>query len=177
MYRKKYSTYTVDPWSTRIWTVSCCIILPMTPIVLLHLTACWTQGRQGVNGKLEENSRGCRDCRHVYSLLTGTCSLSSHRHAVFSCGWPGGHSHNAASRAFQVELIYVFRTKVARGQRVHRDVHAQCSECSQLSRHRGFTARGVRVRGRGRESLTVPSWLICSPLHTPWVYLHADFEK
>ena len=33
-------------------------------------------------------------------------------------------------RAFQVELIYVFRTKVARGQRVHRDMHAQCSECS-----------------------------------------------
>ena len=31
------------------------------------------------------------------------------------------------------------------------------AECSQLLHHHVFTARGVRVRGRGRESLTVPS--------------------
>ena len=37
----------------------------------------------------------------------------SSRHAVFSHNRPREHSHNAASRAFQVKLIYVYRTNEA----------------------------------------------------------------
>ena len=56
--------------------------------------------------RLEENLRSCRNCRHIYSLLSDTAAVtvfspgwqSSHisRQAVFSCCWPNGHSRDAA---------------------------------------------------------------------------------
>ena len=45
-------------------------------------------------GKLEENSRSCRNCRHVYSLQIDA----------------------AAKGVSQVGLVYIYRTKVAHGQ-------------------------------------------------------------
>ena len=56
--------------------------------------------------RLEENSRSCRNCRHIYSHLVDTAAItvfspgwhSSHisRQAVFSRGLPNGHSCDAA---------------------------------------------------------------------------------
>lgn len=137
--------------SYQLQQLSCCISLLAEPG-----DKEWVEAGRKLKGL-----GGTADMFTLSSLIIS--SLSSHRHAAFSCGWPSGHSYNAASRAFRVELIYVFRTKVARGQRVHVTC-TRSAECSQLVlyTHHVFTARGVRVRGRGRESLTVPSWLICS---------------
>ena len=45
-------------------------------------------------GKPEENSR-CGNCRWVYSLWAGSAAVAA-ADTLFSCGWPSGHSHNAA---------------------------------------------------------------------------------
>ena len=60
-------------------------------------------------GKPEENSR-CGNCRWVYPLWAGAAAVAA-ADTLFSCGWPSGHSHNAAIKQPQVELIYACRTK------------------------------------------------------------------
>ena len=71
---------------------------------LLYLTVCWSQGRQGVS---REAGRRYKEPEELQTHFFSPDRHSSHnsRHAVFACGWPNGHSHNAAARAFQVELI------------------------------------------------------------------------
>ena len=73
--------------------------------------------------KLEKDSRSRRNCNRVYSVLTGTASCSSGQAvssplavdpADIAITQPNGH--NVATRAFSGELIYVYRTKVARVQ-------------------------------------------------------------
>ena len=61
---------------------------------------------------------------------------------VLSLGWHRSPTadHHVAPRAFQVELIYVYRTKVAHG--VCLDTHVQCCTWSQLLHNHVFTKRG-----------------------------------
>ena len=96
--------------------MSCCISLFAEPSV----------GKAQV-GKLEENLRSRRNRRHVMFLSLGWCSSPT-------------TDHNVAARAFQVELIYVYRTKVAHG--VHRDTHVWCCMRSQLLHNHVFINAG-----------------------------------
>ena len=88
-------------------------------------------------GKLEENSRSRRNCRHIYSLMAG----------------------DMAKGASQVGLIYYTFTeqKWPVAKPVHCDVHAQSSyKWSQLLRNHVFRERGVGSRRvHGAEGLTI----------------------
>ena len=59
--------------------------------------------------------------------------------------------HNVDSRAFQVELIYVYRTKVARGPWPSGCIitHMHSAVWSQLWHNHMFTKHGARVRDGG----------------------------
>ena len=59
--------------------VCVCVILFVMPIVLLFTL--WALFAELMSGKarakmLEEDSRACRNCRHVYSLLAGTEAIT-----------------------------------------------------------------------------------------------------
>ena len=68
-------------------------------------------------GKLEENSRSPRNCKHVYSLLSGAAAVAADN-AVFSplVVDPADIAIMQPQRLFQVELIFPYRTYVACGQ-------------------------------------------------------------
>ena len=127
--------------------MSCCVILPTTPIALLCLTVCWTQGRQGVSGKLEGNSRGCGSCRRVYSLLTSPAATGTQDYLVMDPENTAVTQPQGLARW----SLYMFsdpKWPVAK-------LHAHCSKCSQLLHNCIYKTWGERAR-------PVPSWLICS---------------
>ena len=79
------------------WYYQVLLILFVTPIVLLvTLSSLFTESMVGKGGakRLRGDSRSCRNCRRVYSLLAGTAAIAvfspswhinySSRHAVFS---------------------------------------------------------------------------------------------
>ena len=60
--------------------LSVLLILFITPIVLLYITeALFVEPRVGKpwTKRLEEDLRSCRNCRHVYSLLTGIAAIAA----------------------------------------------------------------------------------------------------
>ena len=81
-----------EAWSLNYWTASevtvnsfllIFVFEGITPVLLfteLRVGKAWV-------GKLEENSRRRRNCRHVYSLQDGAIA----RHAIFSLGGPSRH--------------------------------------------------------------------------------------
>ena len=50
------------------------ILLVMPAVLLFTLSAQFAEPR--VSKRLEEDTRSCRNCRHVYSLLAGTAAIT-----------------------------------------------------------------------------------------------------
>ena len=57
-----------------------CITYPVpdAKCLIIHTirTHHWTQGRQGMDYRLEEDSKSCRNCRNVYSLLAKIAAIA-----------------------------------------------------------------------------------------------------
>ena len=53
------------------------LVLFVTPIVLLFTLFAEPRVRKAGAERLEGNSRSCRNCRHVYSLLAGTAAIAA----------------------------------------------------------------------------------------------------
>ena len=138
--------WSLNHWSAGKVTVNSFLVIfvfeGITPVLL------FTELRVGKAqvGKLEENSRRHRNCRHVYSPQDGAVS----RHAVFFHGAPSRHSHRGFSG----------------GAYIGHDAHVQCYKWSQMLHNHAkslFTKCGVRARGHGsKRAWPLPYWLICS---------------
>ena len=129
--------WSLNYWTAREVTVNSFLLIfvfeGITPVLLfteLRVGKAWV-------GKLEENSRRRRNCRHVYSLQDGAIA----RHAIFSLGGPSRHSHKGFSG----------------GAYIGHDAHVQCYKWSQLLHNHAkllFTKCGVRARGHGGTALS-----------------------
>ena len=145
--------------------VSCCLRCSLNPW--------WTKG------KLEENSRSCRNCRCVYSLLAGTAAVAADTLYFSSCGWPNRHSrdtavvtqpqccwHNITSMQPQCRLrwsVYVLTAQSSAWPSEYLvRLQAQCYKWSRLLHNHYPQNMGQELEAVDRESLTTPSWLICS---------------
>ena len=87
------------------------------PIVLLFtIFILFTDTRAGKAQvkRLEEDARSYRNCRHIYSLLTGTVAVGA-ADMLYSPPVVDPAGTALEQGLFQVELIYAYRTKVARG--------------------------------------------------------------
>ena len=79
-WKKTVITYTRKKWKKSRYTSPVLLILLTVPTVSLYLCSLnairWTHGRQGMRGELQEDTRSCRNCRHIYSLLAGAAAIT-----------------------------------------------------------------------------------------------------
>ena len=103
-------------------------------------------------GKLEEKARSCRNCRHVYSLLTGTAAVAADK-LYFLMVDPVDTAIIVAitqpQGLFRWNFYMFTEQKWPMPKWVHYEMHAQCYKLAQLLHNHVFTTRGARVRGHG----------------------------
>ena len=82
------------------------LLLLLTPIVLLFTLFTEPRLGQAPTRRLEEDSRSCRNCRHIYSFLADTAAVAVDTLCAF-LSWLTHHSCDAAVSAavFWVELM------------------------------------------------------------------------
>ena len=98
-------------------------------------------------GKLEENSRSCRNCRHVYFLLAGTADITA-TDMLYSLEADPVDTAMAQLQGLFRWILYRFtEQKWPLAKQVHYEAHAQCYKWSQLLHNQVFTKHGVRGRG------------------------------
>ena len=135
-------------WSCQLHQVSHCI----------SLCTLFTEPRVSKvgAGKLEENSRSPRNCKHVYSLLSGTAAAAADN-AVFSplvvdpvdTALTQPHHHNAATKTFSGGA-YICLQNIRGLWSSEYLVMCMCSAISDLSCYISlFTKCGARARGCG----------------------------
>ena len=88
-------------------------------------------------GKLEEKSRSCRNCRHVYSFLTGTAAVAADK-LYFLMVDPADTAITVAIMQPQGLFRWNFYMFTE-----------QCYKLAQLLHNHVFTTCGARVRGHG----------------------------
>lgn len=143
------------------------LLFLVSNVLLPHCSSLFTLFIEPRVGKAEQESwkkvQGPIETTDMFILsLTGVATITADTLDSLH-GWSSGHSYNVAATAFQVELICVYRAKVAGGQAVHLDLHVQCCKWSQLLHNHVFTKHGAIVRDRGGErAWPPPFWLICS---------------
>ena len=106
-----------------VYRCSHCLRRQLSRCISLTRMVRWTPVDKVQAGKLEENSRSCRNCWWVYSLLAGTAAEAAHTlHSLFSWLTP---RTQLSRRRFLGGAHAGLLHKVARDQ-VSRDAHAQC---------------------------------------------------
>ena len=142
------------------------LTLLTVPVVSLYLTVHavhWTHAKQGASRQAGRTLRSHRNCRHIYSLPAGTAAIAADRlYSLLS--WLTqqtqlwGSSNTATLSGAHTGILH----KVSVTEWVPRDGHVQCYKWSQLLHNHYLQNVWQGQEAMGQESLTVPSWLICS---------------
>ena len=98
--------------------------------------------------RLEDDSRSCRNCRHIYSLMAGGVAIAPDMLYSLVVD-PAGAAITDLQGIFRWSLYIFTEQEWPMAKRVHHDTHAQCCKLSQLLHNHVFTERGVRARSYG----------------------------
>ena len=143
----------------------CNTILPQPPL-LLRLSCyilLFAEARVGKEwaGKLEEDTRSQKNCRHISSLLTGTAAITVDMLYSLVVD-PADIAIMLPQGLFRWSLYRFTEQKWPVVKGLHRDTHMQCCKWSQLSHNCIYKTRGESKRLWGERAWPPSSLLICS---------------